>query len=136
MKAILALLCIGLGLPLQLLSQATDKTNQVIEGGKLIVELVKAFGPRKDTPRDEGCKGHHADFCFINETAVSLTVTLEHRASQEKREIVILPSGKECFLQAGIGVWTYDLKYTGSIQSLRKGDTLIEGCNNLTMTIK
>ena len=118
------------------LSQAQDKVTPVIEGGKLIIELVKALSARKDAVRDDGCKGSHADLCIRNETVNGITVTFEPRQGGETREIVVQPNGKECFLQASAGIWTYDLRYTGSMQSIRKGDVLIEGCNNLDMTIR
>jgi hypothetical protein len=117
-------------------SQTPDKTEQVIEGGKIIVELVKAIGGKKDLGRDPGCKGNYADLCIQNQSSNSLTALLEHRVSGEKREVVVLPEGKECSLRARVGVWTYDLRVTGSVTSIRKGDLLIEGCNNMVMNIK
>ena len=116
--------------------QATSKADPVIEGGKLIVELVKVLSNKKDPTRDSGCKNSYADLCIENETGGSLTVLLEYRSTAEKREVVVLPQGKECCLQAKAGVWTYDLRITGSAQSIRKGDILIEGCNNMVMNIK
>jgi hypothetical protein len=116
--------------------QTPAKADQVIEGGKVIVELVKAISGKKDVEKDNGCKGTYADLCIWNESINSMTVYLENRVSSEKREVVILPQGKECSLHARVGVWTYDLRVTGVVQSIRKGDLLIEGCNNLSMTIK
>jgi hypothetical protein len=116
--------------------QATSKVDPVIEGGKLIVELVKVLSNKKDLTKESGCKNNFADLCIENESGRSLTVFLEHRVSAEKREVVILPGGKECSLQAKAGVWTYDLRFTGSTQAVRKGDILIEGCNNMVMNIK
>jgi hypothetical protein len=118
------------------LGQATTKADPVIEGGKLIVELIKVLGNKKDQAKDSGCKGTYADLCIENESISSLTVLLEHRASAEKREVVVLPAGKECSLQAKVGVWSYDLRITGSPQAIRKGDILLEGCNNMVMNIK
>jgi hypothetical protein len=116
--------------------QITIKADPVIEGGKLIVELVKVLSSKKDFTKDSGCKNNYANICVENETRNSLTVVLEYRATAEKREVVILPKGKECCLQAMVGVWTYDLRITGSPHSVRKGDILIEGCNNMVMNIK
>jgi len=118
------------------IGQTLTKADPVIEGGKLIVELVKVLSNKKDQMKDSGCKGNYADLCIENETNRSLTVFLEHRPSAEKREVVILPGGKECSLQAKVGVWNYDLRITGSTQPTRKGDILIEGCNNMVMNIK
>lgn len=118
------------------ISQSVTKADPVIEGGKLIVELFKVLSIKKETTKDTGCKNSYADLCIENASGRSLTVFLEHRASSEKREVVILPEGKECSLQAKAGVWTYDLRFTGSSQAVRKGDILIEGCNNMVMNIK
>lgn len=118
------------------IGQATAKTDKVIEGGKLIVELIKVLSNKKEQAKETGCKDSFADLCIENESISSLSVFLEHRSSSEKRDVVILPGGKECCLQAKIGVWSYDLHITGSPQTIRKGDILIEGCNNMVMNIK
>lgn len=136
MKTSILMLCIAMSLSKPTSAQAVETTDQVIEGGKLIVELVKALSGNKQSIKDPGCKGKYADLCIENESANSITVQLEHRVSAIKREVVVLPRGRECFLQAHVGVWTYDLRNSGSATSMRKGDLLIEGCNNMVMNIK
>ena len=137
LKTIITSICIGLlaqpGIRAQ---QAPSTSSHVIEGGKLVVELIKVIGSKRDSERDSGCRNTYADLCVINQSTHSLTVSLLHRLSEETREIVVLSGGRECCLQANVGVWTYDLRYSGSPQSLRKGDVLIEGCKDLEMTIK
>jgi hypothetical protein len=113
-----------------------SSSSKVIEGGKVVVELIRAIASKKEQDRDPGCKNNHADLCIINQSNSSLIVSLLHRQTEETREVVVLPGGKECSLQAKVGVWTYDLKYPGSPLSLRKGDLLMQGCNNMEMTIK
>ena len=130
------MLCLAFGIAGKVVAQSTGTTDQVIESGKIIVELVKALSAKKESEKDPGCKGRYADLCIENNSTNSITVYLEHRASGEKREVIILPEGKECTLQIRIGVWTYDLRISGLLQSLRKGDLMIEGCNNLLMNIK
>lgn len=130
------LICLMLPWTAHVYSQTTDKTTYVIEGGKLIVELVKALNARKDQVKEGGCKGQHSDICIINETLSSLTVLFEHRLSGTEKEMVIQPQGRECFLHAAVGIWSYDLKYTGNFQSLRKGDIQIEDCQQISMTIQ
>jgi len=117
-------------------SQAATTTNNVIEGGKLVVELIKAINARKDSNSNNGCKDLYADLCIENQAADTIAVALLHRGSGETREIIILPGGKECCLQAKAGVWTYDLKIPRHLLSIRKGDLKLEGCNNLLMNIK
>ena len=117
-------------------SQTTETTDHVIEGSKIIVELVKALSNKRGNSKDPGCKNNYADICIENTSINSMTVILKHRGIGEKREVVILPEGKECSLQLKIGVWNYDLRITGNQQALRKGDMMIKGCNNMVMTIK
>ena len=130
------ILCVALGMAGRIYAQSPEKADQVIEGGKIIVELVKALSLKKQIEKDPGCKGRYADLCIENNSMNSITAYLEHRVSRETREVIILPEGKECVLQASIGVWTYDLRVSGEQQSLRKGDLRIEGCQNLIMNIK
>ena len=121
-------------LPLE--AQQADPTLQVIEGGKLIVDLIQALGSKSDNPRDPGCKNRYADLCVENRAASSLNVSLEYRATGQKRDLVILPGGRECCLQLQVGVWTYDLRPTGALTAMRKGDIRIEDCQDLLMQIK
>ncbi len=130
------MLCIAFCISGNSAGQATGTADHVIEGSKVIVELVRALSGKKDPEKDPGCKGNYADLCIENESPNSITVYFEHRASAEKREVVVLPKGRECCLQAKVGVWTYDLKLSGTIVSIRKGDLLIEGCNNMVMQIR
>ncbi|MBK9984991.1 MAG: hypothetical protein IPP15_21945 [Saprospiraceae bacterium] len=120
----------------QIRGQSNTATNNVIEGSKIAVELIKALTGKKDLEKTSGCKGSYADLCVVNETTNSIAVVMAKARSDEKKEILIQPSSKECFLQIGVGVWTYDLHIPAVPQSLRRGDILIEGCQNLIMTIK
>lgn len=117
-------------------SQTSQTADHVIEGGKVIVELIKAIGVKKDQDKDHDCKGRYADICVTNNSANSISILLHHRSIDERREMVILPHSQECSLQTSIGVWTYDLRISGSVQSIRKGDVLVESCQNLAMNIK
>ena len=116
--------------------QSNQATGQMIEGGKVVVELIKAIQSKKESEKNPGCKGKYADLCILNESSYSMTASLCQRINQEKREMIILPWMQECSLQIGIGVWTYELRLTATGQPIRKGDLLIEGCQNLVMNIK
>ncbi len=120
----------------KIVSQTNSATGNVIEGGKVVVELIKALTGKKDLEKNAGCKGTYADLCVVNESLNSITVELQRAKPEEKREMVILPSTKECCLQIPVGVWTYDLRVSNTLPSIRRGDILIEGCQNLIMTIK
>ena len=117
-------------------AQSKTTIDQAVEGGKVLVELIKVFSGDRDKEETTGCRGRHADLCIVNARDTSLTVIVTQRTSLDTRELVITKGNQECSLQLAIGVWTYDIKLGGSLHSIRKGDLLIEGCNNLTMTIK
>ena len=136
MKKIIAglLLLAPLIVPLQ--GQESSVVDQALEGGKVLVELIKVISGDKDRAAKAGCRGHHADLCVVNQRDSSLAVAITHRNSNEIRELVITPGGRECSLQLIVGVWTYDLRIRGEAEALRKGDLLIEGCQDLVMQIK
>jgi hypothetical protein len=137
LKTIITSICLCLIVPLFARAQSAPATSShVIEGGKLVVELIKVIGSKRDQERDSGCRNTYADLCVLNQSTRSLTVMLLHRQTEETREIVVLSGGRECCLQAKAGVWTYDLRYSESPLSLRKGDVLIEGCKDMEMAIK
>ena len=57
MKSGIIMLCIAFCISDHSNGQSTTgSTDQVIEGGKLIVELVKALSGKKDVDKDTGCK--------------------------------------------------------------------------------
>ncbi|MEP6793194.1 MAG: hypothetical protein ABJB16_02625 [Saprospiraceae bacterium] len=136
MKTLAISLCVILLCSSKTAGQANNTANNVIEGGKVMVELIKAFSGKKDSEKTAGCKGTYADLCVNNESSNSMTVLLQQAKTEVRREMVILPGMKECSLQIPVGVWTYDLHLPSATQSLRKGDILIEGCQNLIMNIK
>ncbi|HUR31534.1 MAG TPA: hypothetical protein VMZ69_08865 [Saprospiraceae bacterium] len=130
---------LGLYLVLSILNvnaQTVKATDQVIEGGKVFVELIKVLRGSKEQENNRGCKGLFADLCVLNESSSPISVVLVHRNSAEKREMVIQPQMNECCLRIAVGVWTYDLRTIINPQSIRKGDLLIEGCQNLSMNVK
>ncbi len=136
MKTIAISLCLLFICANKSLSQSNTTAGNVIEGGKVVVELLKALAGKKDLEKNAGCKGTYADLCVVNESLNSIIVELQRAMPEEKKEMVILPSTKECCLQIPVGVWTYDLRLSPALPSIRKGDILIEGCQNLIMNIK
>ena len=117
-------------------SQSDKAAGQVIEGSKLIVELIKVLKGKKEMEREKDCKNSHADLCVTNESSIPLAVSLFHRESREQREMVIPAGLRECCLQLALGIWTYDLRISEQPRSIRKGDLLLESCENITMNIK
>ena len=116
--------------------QSENAAGHVIEGGKVVVELIKALKGKKELEKSPGCKSGYADLCSVNESSVTITITLYHRMTNEKREIVIQPLMRECCLHIAGGVWTYELRLSANAPPIRKGDLLIESCQNITMNIK
>jgi hypothetical protein len=135
MKTVAVGVCLVLSF-LNVNAQSEKPANQVIEGGKVVVELIKVLRGKKDIEKSSGCKGSYADLCVLNESSTAISVSLVHRGTNERREMIIQPHMQECCLQVAQGVWTYDLRINTNSQSIRKGDVLIEDCQNLTMNIK
>jgi hypothetical protein len=135
MKKIIAVLLL-LAINSLMIAQQKSVVDQAVEGGKVLVELIKVIGRDKQDGVDPGCGGQHADLCIRNARDSSLTVALTHRTTERIRELVIIPGGRECSLQLALGVWTYDLKLQGTIGSRRNGDLLIEACEDFEMTVK
>ncbi|HYD91416.1 MAG TPA: hypothetical protein VEA37_08020 [Flavobacterium sp.] len=121
-------------LTLNIRAQSNTSAGPIIEGGKVIVELIKAFGPKKDN--SNGCKGSHADVCVNNQGAGLVKVYLYQRTTDQRRELIVSGGSSECSLQIGVGVWTYELKRDKESTLIRKGDLLIEGCQNVLLTIR
>ena len=117
-------------------AQSGQTADHVLEGSKIVVELIKALSSKRDIERNAGCRNTHADICISNECTIPILVTLYKRQSNEIRELIIQPTQRECSLQLGVGVWTYDLRLCDEDIILRKGDLLIEGCQNITLNIK
>lgn len=133
MKSVVTGVCLVLSV--SILNGQSDKgADQVIEGGKVVVELIKAL--RIKNEKNPGCKDNYADLCIANEATITIHVSLLQRTTGEKREMVIQSHMRECTLQITKGVWTYDLRTSENPQPIRKGDLLIEGCQNLVMNIK
>ena len=119
-----------------LYGQSDPSAAHIIEGSKLIIELVKVLASKKELARIPGCKNTYADVCIRNEFTLPFIVTMHHRSTSEKRELVIQPMQKECSLHLALGVWTYDVRLCEQDITLRKGDLLVEGCQNIDMNIK
>ena len=122
--------------PAILMGQPRTTVEQAVEGGKILIELIKVISNDKEKNEATGCKGRHADFCVVNAHDSSLTVILTSRVTNEIRELIITTESKECCLQLSAGIYTYELRFSGTNTAMRKGDLMIEGCNNVTMTIK
>ena len=117
-------------------SQSKSPVDQALEGGKVLVELIKVFGNDKHKEGETGCNGRYANLCIVNARDSSLTILLTHHDREDRCELIITPDGKECCLQLALGVWTYTISAKGNPAAIRKGDLLVEACNDLTMTLK
>lgn len=137
MKYFLLLIFHSFVLPAYLFGQSEDKTSHIIDGGRLVVELIRMIQEKsREQIKDSGCKNKHADICVQNSSAEILHVTLEYLFSGTKREMIIQPRSQECSLQVEKGVWTFDVRLLGQSTSVRRGDIRIEPCQNMKIQIK
>jgi hypothetical protein len=135
MKTVAVGLCLVLSFS-KLHAQSDLSAAHIIEGSKIIIELIKVLASKKELAKIPGCKNSYADVCIRNEFHLPFIVTMLHRSTSEKRELVIQPQERECSLHLPLGVWTYDVRLCEQDFVLRKGDLLVEGCQNIDMNIK
>jgi hypothetical protein len=90
MKTVAVGVCLVLSF-LNVNAQSEKPANQVIEGGKVVVELIKVLRGKKDIEKSSGCKGSYADLCVLNESSTAISVSLVHRGTNERREMIIQP---------------------------------------------
>ncbi len=112
--------------------------DHVLEGGRLVVEVLKMLGGRQwksDDPLHD-CRLGLADFCVENHSVAAISVMLRMYGTPESRELVVQSEGLECSLRLPVGVWSYEMRQSGTQAILRKGDILIEACNDLKMSVK
>ncbi len=80
----LGMLCIGLLLNFLLLGQETSKTSDLIEGGKIVVDLFSVLksGDKSSTKGLSGnCKRDKtADICFENKRPANIQIDIKRRS--------------------------------------------------------
>ena len=149
------ILCILLGTFAQTFSQNSGgqniTTDHIIEGGNLIIEILKVIG-NSETDKSRLTKSKEADcatknftnVCFVNRSPHILIVRLRRKlAVQEhepEHELFINNNGKECCYRVKPGVYTYSIeqKTNGLAEEklIRKGEVLLEVCKDLEIKIK
>lgn len=105
-------------------SNAQTNTNNFVEGGKLLVELVKIF-KKKPVPQSQlGHESNSSDLCFTNSTADNLFIELSKKISDTGYKILpsaisLTPNSHECLLELVPAIYHYRVyKKSGAIQAL------------------
>jgi len=132
MKKISILLIIGLST--SMLNAQTPSTNsELIEGGKLILEIIKIFKPEKK-PSDQECL---RSICFENLTEGKIKVTL-NRIGDRKRgakiEIISLKGGNDCSYSLKSGIYAYEIK-SETDEILKKAELNFIECTSLLIKV-
>ncbi len=148
-------LCILLGTFAQLFSQnpgdQNSATDHIIEGGNLIIEILKVIS-NSETDKSRLTKSKEADcatknftnVCFVNRSPHILIVQLRKklavREQDPEHELFINNNGKECCYRVKPGVYMYSIeqKTEGLAEEklIRKGEILLEVCKDLEIKIK
>lgn len=151
MKALIIILCILVVNISHLTAQnpvtPTNTTDRLIEGGNLIVEILKVINGN-GTDKSKTKKSQDADcatknftnICFINRYTGIILVNLKEKESVQEYDLIIANNGKECCYRIAPGIYTYSIsrQKDGFVedQLIRKGEILLEVCNDLEIKIK
>ncbi len=103
--AFLALLSV-----IQLPAQTTS--NNLVEGGKLLVELVKIFNKNPVPQNLHSQENYSADLCFINSTADNLLIEVSKKLNDSTYKILpasisLSSKAHECLLEISCTVYHY-----------------------------
>ena len=127
-----------------------NTASNLIEGGKTLVELVRAFkSPKNNMPRQnlvekkDSCSIKNiSDLCIKNNTAKTLLVNLYKRNGNGYDASVlsmrILPKNQEYFYELKSGIYKMKLETEeGEIKkAFREGEVKLNACENLVKEIK
>lgn len=142
----MALLCTGI------VYAQNNTANNLIEGGKTLVELVKAFKtPRVSTvtaanepAKTDSCAAKStSDLCFKNTTGKNIYITLTKRngGNYESTSVTlkILNKSQECSYELRTGVYRLKIETDGEGDKkvvYREGEIKLNACDNAIKEIK
>lgn len=155
MRKRVIILCILTGLTSQLSSQnqgqPASTTDRIIDGGNLIIEILKVISSNEgdklkltDSKEADCASKNFTNVCFVNRSSRIIIVRLTKKESEPEHErgheLIIVNSGKECCYRVAPGVYTYGIgeKQDGQPDErlIRKGEVLLEACKDLEIKIK
>ncbi len=124
--------------------------NNIIEGGKTLVELVRVFKIPKNSlaqqniieKKDSCAVRSTSDLCIKNATANSILVTLFKRTGNgyEPGSLTakISPKNQECWYELKSGVYKFRLQTNDgdSLKLFREGELKLNPCANMVKEIK
>ncbi len=144
-------LCILLGVSAPLRSQdppgSGTTTDRIIEGGNLIIEILKVISnsesdrARTSESREPDCaSGNFTNICFVNRTSQIIIVRMKREKDEKEHELFIDNNGKECCYRVTPGVYQYSIgqRVEGMARErlIRKGELLLEVCKDLEIKIR
>ena len=126
---------------LSLIAQTT--TNNFVEGGKLLIELVKIFKKNPVQQNGKGQENNSSDLCFTNSTTDNLFIELSKKISDTSYKILsssisLTANAHECLLELMPAIYHYRVyKRTGTIQLLSlEGDLRLKPDEKMEREIK
>jgi hypothetical protein len=129
-----------------------NTTTNIIEGGKVVVDIIKAFKSSKnnlgkmvlDSPvsADSCATKFLADICYMNETGKTLTISLYKRNGNlyatAPLTLTILSNSKECIYEIQAGIYKYKIEYSDNDKAvvLKSGEIKLQSCDKKTEEVK
>lgn len=138
MKKVILVLCMGY---LSQVSVAQSNGSDVVEGGKLLLELVKIVKPDKGSTANSksgDCKKDKtSDLAFDNRKLGMIKVVLiDKEQPSVKQELVIQALKKEYFLSLSTKVYTCEVTDVATGTIIRKGDIRLSVCEHPEIIIE
>jgi len=124
-----------------------NTTDRIIEGGNLIVEILKVINinendkAKSSRSTDADCATKNfTNVCFVNKSQHIIIVKMKMKNVEEVHELIIINNEKECCYRIKPGVYEYSIQQKdegiSGTQLIRKGEILLEVCKNLEIKIK
>ena len=123
----------------------TNLANNIIEGGKVMVDIIKVFkSPRKEVsssanvpiPATDSCAiKAFADVCYRNSSGKSLYISLYKRNGNSYTPVplnlTILNNTKECLYEIQAGIYKYKIEYDDDNKKIiyKEGEIKIQACD-------
>jgi len=107
-----------------LLAQNPPTTSNIVEGGKVLVELVKVFKKNPPQPGLQGPENNLSDICFTNSTSDNLFIDLSRKINDTTYRnlptaVSLTANAHECLLELSPNVYHYKIyKKLNGVQSL------------------
>ncbi len=122
---------------------SNDNINLIVEGGRVVVDLIKVLNQNKkskNTTTTKGdCENEVAKLCFQNNSPnkVKILIQQKEETTSSLAELVILTKGQECSFFVHKGIYQYEVISLIEEQesTTKKGEIYLQLCEEIQMEV-